>query len=189
MLFINESEGMTNIATPPYLSPWSSSLQHNSSHYPASAYVSPASACPSASLSSASDHSVKRDRDDSHHIQLPLAPPAMSAAKRARSSEYRPAVKVPTTLISTMGTLAGCPQSVVMPMSAGGVSAAAAAMVGGGSSSPVTVAGGMPAVVVHSNLRVHLRRQLSGSKVEQFLGDHDAMDIESADVRPRSMSF
>jgi len=39
------------------------------------------------------------------------------------------------------------------------------------------------------NRRVSFRRQLSGSKVESFLGgDHDAMDVET-ETRPRSMSF
>ena len=42
-----------------------------------------------------------------------------------------------------------------------------------------------------SNLRVHMRRQLSGGKIESFLGDHDAMDVDttSESTRPRSMSF
>jgi hypothetical protein len=42
----------------------------------------------------------------------------------------------------------------------------------------------------NNNLRVHMRRQLSGSQLDSFLGDHDAMDVERpAESRPRSMSF
>jgi hypothetical protein len=43
------------------------------------------------------------------------------------------------------------------------------------------------------NLRPHLRRQLSGSKIEAYLsigGDHqDSMDVDGEGSRPRSMSF
>jgi len=48
-----------------------------------------------------------------------------------------------------------------------------------------------PAAVPGSNLRVHMRRELSGGKIESFLGDHDAMDVDttSETTRPRSMSF
>lgn len=41
-----------------------------------------------------------------------------------------------------------------------------------------------------SSLRsVPLRRQLSGSQLESFLGDHDDMDVDVSEQRPRSMSF
>lgn len=37
--------------------------------------------------------------------------------------------------------------------------------------------------------QVGFRRQLSTSKIEVFLGDHDAMDVDTETTRPRSMSF
>lgn len=40
-----------------------------------------------------------------------------------------------------------------------------------------------------SGLRVHNRRQLSGSKLDEYLGDHDSMDVDTTEAKPRSMSF
>ena len=40
-----------------------------------------------------------------------------------------------------------------------------------------------------SNTRVQLRRQLSGGKLDAYLGSDDSMDVDNSDSRPRSMSF
>jgi hypothetical protein len=40
-----------------------------------------------------------------------------------------------------------------------------------------------------SNASVPLRRRLSGGAVEEFIGGHDNMDMDTTDSRPRSMSF
>jgi len=58
---------------------------------------------------------------------------------------------------------------------------------------PSTFTSQMGSLVVskdsNSQQRVGFRRQLSSSKIEAFLGDHDAMDVEPESTRPRSMSF
>lgn len=47
----------------------------------------------------------------------------------------------------------------------------------------------MNANAASGNLRIQFRRQLSGGKLDGFIGvDHDAMDVDN-DARPRSMSF
>jgi hypothetical protein len=77
-----------------------------------------------------------------------------------------------------MGSLVGPPPSV-------GTSTRSTST--GTSSSATTSASNLSS---NPNLRVHLRRQLSGGQLDPFLGgDHDEMDVEAADSRPRSMSF
>jgi hypothetical protein len=73
--------------------------------------------------------------------------PSQPVSKKSRENTYIAPRKVPKSLISSMGSLAGGP--------------------------------GL------------MRRQLSGSNIDPYLGDHDSMDVESAadSSRPRSMSF
>mmetsp|Transcript_115010 Transcript_115010/g.171897 ORF Transcript_115010/g.171897 Transcript_115010/m.171897 type:complete len:150 (+) Transcript_115010:309-758(+) len=40
-----------------------------------------------------------------------------------------------------------------------------------------------------SNTTVPLRRRLSGGALDEFIGGHDNMDMDTTDSRPRSMSF
>jgi hypothetical protein len=40
-----------------------------------------------------------------------------------------------------------------------------------------------------SNATVPLRRRLSGGALDEFIGGHDNMDMDTTDSRPRSMSF
>jgi hypothetical protein len=97
-------------------------------------------------------------------------PEVHQAAKRSRLATYTPPRQVPkNTFLATMGSLAVAAASV--PPSSAGIGAA--------TSNNGSVA------------RVPIRRQLSGSKLEGFLGNHDSMEVdESADgTRPRSMSF
>jgi hypothetical protein len=58
---------------------------------------------------------------------------------------------------------------------------------------PATFTGQMGSLVVTKNIndprQVGFRRQLSSSKIEGFLGDHDAMEVDTETTRPRSMSF
>ena len=91
--------------------------------------------------------------------ETPPPLPAESSSKRTRSNNYSPPTDVPKTLISTMGTLV--PQATA-----------------------ARSWNGFP-----SKQRVPFRRELSGSKLEGYLGerDNDAMDVEPS--RPRSMSF
>jgi hypothetical protein len=111
--------------------------------------------------------------------QLRLPPPTagpppipevqQQAAKRSRLATYTPPRQVPkNTFLSAMGSLA------VAGAGANGPPSAAANGDGGGGAA-----------------RVPVRRQLSGSKLEGFLGNHDCMEVdESTDAtRPRSMSF
>jgi hypothetical protein len=160
VLFVKDTEVATSFQSPECLTLWSRNSNngntitnntnislHSSSQHPA--YVTPPP-CPSTNtLSVSSEHShIKRDRQDAS-----TTPAVPTMAKRARSFNYRVPHTIPTTLISTMGTLA------------------------------------TTTTTSSSNLRVHLRKQLSGSKMEQFLGNHDAMDVEPVETRPRSMSF
>jgi hypothetical protein len=94
-------------------------------------------------------------------------------SKRSRLATYTPP-RNPTknaNLLAAMGSLA-----------AGAATAAAAEQPkNSGAASSV---GGM--------VRVPFRRQLSGSRLEGFLGNHDSMDVDEsggAESRPRSMSF
>jgi hypothetical protein len=97
-------------------------------------------------------------------------------AKRSRLATYTPP-RNPTknaNLLAAMGSLAA------------GAATAAAAGQPKNSSGAKTGVGGM--------VRVPFRRQLSGSRLEGFLGNHDSMDVDesgvaSAESRPRSMSF
>jgi hypothetical protein len=152
----------------PPLNVATSSATSGSSSLP---YVSPASASStqymsvtscheSLSLSVASDHS-KRGRDDSESesYSLPDILGPVSLSKKTRENAYIAPRKVPQTFTSTVGTLATC------------------------SASDRGRGGGI-------DRRVHFRRQLSVSKVESFLdGDHNAMDVDTSETRPRSMSF
>jgi hypothetical protein len=97
-------------------------------------------------------------------------------AKRTRLATYTPP-RNPTknaNLLAAMGSLAAGPATAAAtepPKNGGGAALSA---------------GGM--------IRVPFRRQLSGSRLEGFLGNHDSMDVDesgaaSAESRPRSMSF
>ncbi|GAX15501.1 hypothetical protein FisN_8Lh199 [Fistulifera solaris] len=80
--------------------------------------------------------------------------------KKVRPNDYIAPRKIPTTFTSTMGSLVG------------------------GDVSTLPWTGG------EGNRRIHLRKQLSGSKLEGFLSSEtDAMDVDPAETRPRSMSF
>jgi hypothetical protein len=110
-------------------------------------------------------------------IQQPLALP-QSSSKKSRANNYIASRPVTKSLISTMGSLAGPPPCVSTSTrsDSNSTSSSATACASNLSNNP--------------NLRVHLRRQLSGGQLDPFLGgDHDDMDVEPADSRPRSMSF
>ncbi len=80
--------------------------------------------------------------------------------KKIRPNDYIAPRKIPTTFTSTMGSLVG------------------------GDASTLPWTGG------EGNRRIHLRKQLSGSKLEGFLSSEtEAMDVDPAETRPRSMSF
>jgi hypothetical protein len=83
-----------------------------------------------------------------------------SLQKKIRPNDYIAPRKIPTTFTSTMGSLVG------------------------GDASTLPWTGG------EGHRRIHLRKQLSGSKLEGFLSSEtDAMDVDPAETRPRSMSF
>jgi hypothetical protein len=110
-------------------------------------------------------------------MQQPLALP-QSSSKKSRANNYIASRPVTKSLISTMGSLAGPPPCVSTNTRSSSESA---------SSSATAYASNLSS---NPNLRVHLRRQLSGGQLDPFLGgDHDDMDVEPADSRPRSMSF
>jgi hypothetical protein len=113
----------------------------------------------------------KRGRDDSDSVSaassissnvlIPAFPVAtQSATKRQRPVGYTvPRQVAKNTLLATMGSLATAP-------------------------------GGAPGIGNNnSNMQVQFRRQLSGSKLDSFIGQHDSMDVDDTDSRPRSMSF
>jgi len=85
-----------------------------------------------------------------------------AAMKRTRANNYiAPKQVAKNSLLASMGSLA-------VP--------AAAAGFGGNNNDP-------------AGRRVQFRRQLSGSKLESFIGNHDSMDVDKDESRPRSMSF
>jgi hypothetical protein len=118
---------------------------------------------------------------DSSQVQSP--PPATNnapnsvahaqqqPAKRSRLATYTPPRNPTknTNLLAAMGSLAAAAPAAAEPPK--------------NSSGAATSFGGMA--------RVPFRRQLSGSRLEGFLGNHDSMDVDEsgADSRPRSMSF
>lgn len=113
------------------------------------------------SLGDQSDQS-KRSRTESDDFYSCSTETTNSSSfnKKTRQNDYIAPRKIPTTFTSTMGSLVG------------------------GDASALPWTGG------ERNRRIHLRKQLSGSKLEGFLSSEtDAMDIDSAEARPRSMSF
>jgi hypothetical protein len=131
----------------------------------------------------------KRDRTDSEsitseashnasyqqvvEIQQPLVLP--SSNKKSRGNAYIASRPVTKSFNSTMGSLVGLTPCISTNASSTSTSSSVTACASNLSNNP--------------NLRVHMRRQLSGSQLDPFLGDHDDMEVEAADSRPRSMSF
>lgn len=103
----------------------------------------------------------KRTRSESGDLySINTETTTSSFHKKTRQNDYISPRKIPTTFTSTVGSLVGGNASV-LPWTGG-----------------------------EGNRRIHLRKQLSGSKVEDFLSSEtDAMDVDPADSRPRSMSF
>lgn len=130
-----------------------------------SRYVTPA-AVPQHNqfFSSGGDQSdpSKRTRTDSDDLYSCSTETTNSSSlnKKSRQNDYIAPRKIPTTFTSTMGSLVG------------------------GDASALPWNGG------EGNRRIHLRKQLSGSKLEGFLSSEaDAMDVDASEPRPRSMSF
>ena len=116
--------------------------------------------------------------DNTYYQHAEMQPPALpqSSSKKSRANNYIASRPVTKSLISTMGSLVGPPHSVMTSSRSTSTSSSATTSASNLSSNP--------------DLRVHLRRQLSGGQLDPFLGgDHDEMDVEPADSRPRSMSF
>jgi hypothetical protein len=106
-------------------------------------------------------------------VEQPLVLP--SSSKKSRGNNYIASRPVTKSFNSTMGSLVGPPPCI--STNAGSTS----------TSSSVTACAS--SLRNNPNLRVHMLRQLSVSQVDPFLGDHDDMEVEPADSRPRSMSF
>lgn len=112
-------------------------------------------------LSPGSNHA-----DGAPALPLPSCALPSSQQKRSRENKYVPPRKIPQTFTSVMGTLAVT------------------------SSSSASSSSGLVWGATRAGKRVSLRRQLSGSNMEAFIGgDHDAMDVDNSETRPRSMSF
>jgi hypothetical protein len=118
--------------------------------------------------------------DNTYYQHAEMQPPALpqSSSKKSRANDYIASRPVTKSLVSTMGSLVGPNPSV----------STSSRSLGTGTSSSATASASN--LSSNPNLRVHMRRQLSGGQLDPFLGgDHDEMDIEPADSRPRSMSF
>jgi hypothetical protein len=108
------------------------------------------------------DSELTQDERVNYQVER-ISPPDMTPnSKKSRVNTYiAPRAAAKPSLIATLGSLVGGP----------------------------TGATGAASSKSHPNLRVHLRKQLSGGQLDPFLGDHDSMDVETAENRPRSMSF
>lgn len=134
-------------------------------------FVSPDSGANTHSISAVSDHSIKRFRNDSESSDVSsysiCQPAQQQATKKSRGNAYVAPRKVPKSFVSEVGSLA----AATVAQDTRGLNSTGTSTLGS------------------SMMRVHLRRQLSGGKLDPFLGDHDAMDVDASDSRPRSMSF
>jgi len=94
------------------------------------------------------------------------APPSQSPSKRSRSNRYEAPRTVRPSILTAIGSLVGGSHGHGGPL-------------------------GNPAGHGSNLVTVPLRRQLSGGALDQFIGGHDTMDMETSDnnSRPRSMSF
>ena len=114
---------------------------------------------------------IKRDRNVSDSEESVAAAtvvtqptdPAESSSKRSRGNAYIAPRTVPKTLVSVMGSLAPMPTCGALASTQGSTGSSGIERVG--------------------------TRRLSGGNIHDFLGDHDAMDVDNSDARPRSMSF
>ena len=113
------------------------------------------------SLSMVSEHSTKRGRDDCSDSEEDNNHKSAGLPKKTREHNYIVPRSIPETFTSAMGSLAA--RSVF----------GCNTDTGGG-----------------SNMRVHIRRQLSGSGLDPFLGGgDDSMEVDTEASRPRSMSL
>jgi hypothetical protein len=136
------------------------------------------STCPR--IISASEHSYqsKRSRSDDYSecSGYSWSDGSTEACKRSRPNEYLAPRTIKNTFLSTMGSLVAHQQQRATQNTA----------------TPHHQQHHRPGTAAATTTferHVPLRRQLSGGKLEPYLGNHDAMEVESSDSRPRRMSL
>ena len=116
-------------------------------------------------------HSTTASSDTSYTPDDSYGGPSITP-KRARPSNYQAPRAVKPSLLSAMGTLASPTATTT--------------------NGTTTLFSRMPPAMASSasTTTVPMRRRLSGGHLEEYLGNHDNMDMDGgSDGRPRSMSF
>jgi hypothetical protein len=127
-----------------------------------------------------------------HNMEMMVPLPHESLFKRRRHLSYHPPRQIPKTLISTMGTLATATGSM------GNLQQQQHTITNTNATTTAAATGTITTNAHTATSRVHLRRQLSGSNLVEYLVSsstgssnqkNDDMEVEDTPERPRSMSF